>query len=315
MRGLPAGYELRPANAADVDAVAAVEAAYDIADYGRPYADKGWIAEEWNKPRFDPRRDAWVVVSPIGDVVAYAQLYEEHPGVLVEGIARVHPAHTRLGLGTAVLASMEERARELAAKAPGGSIKFVNVLSATDDAARGLLERAGYVIDRHFWHMELDLTGAIVEPQIAAGYELRRFDLERDQEAVHGVLTQAFAGHYGYPATPTPFGEWQAELGTPAYSTDRWLVATQEEAVVAALTSRELMGEGWVQELGVLDDHRGRGLGAALLARAFQAFKGEGFTTAALNVDAANETGATALYERVGMKVRRRWDLYRKTLP
>jgi ribosomal protein S18 acetylase RimI-like enzyme len=210
---------------------------------------------------------------------------------------------------------MEARATELAAAAPeGGSIKLVNVLSATDGPARELLEGAGYVIDRHFWHMWLDLTGELAPPSVPAGFELREFDMERDQEAVHGVLTQAFAGHYGYPTTPTPFVEWQAQLGTPAYETGLWLVATRGDDVVAALTRRELLGEGWIQELGVLREHRGRGLGAALLTHAFHAFEAEGLRAAALNVDAANETGATALYERVGMKVRRQWDLYRKML-
>jgi ribosomal protein S18 acetylase RimI-like enzyme len=33
-----------------------------------------------------------------------------------------------------------------------------------------------------------------------------------------------------------------------------------------------------------------------------------------LGVDAANETGATALYERVGMHVARQFDVYEKRL-
>ncbi len=43
-------------------------------------------------------------------------------------------------------------------------------------------------------------------------------------------------------------------------------------------------------------------------------FARRGFSQVMLNVDAGNETGATPLYERVGMRVRRAWDLYEKTL-
>ena len=32
-----------------------------------------------------------------------------------------------------------------------------------------------------------------------------------------------------------------------------------------------------------------------------------------LNVDAENPTGATALYERVGMRIIKRWDLWERT--
>jgi mycothiol synthase len=312
---LPTGYELRPARAGDLDAVATVEAAYDIADYGRPYADKAWLAEEWKKPRFDPARDAWVVTSPIGDVVAYAQVYDEEPGVLVESLARVHPDHKGLGLGKALVERTETRAREiLAALPPGGSLRVLNDVSSTDRAAHDVLGSAGYELDRHFWHMWLDLSSELVRPDPPSGFELREFDPERDQAAVHSVLQTAFAGHYGYPTSPTPFSEWKDILTTPVYVPGLWFVATKDGDVVAALTGRELMGEGWVVEVGTLDEVRGRGLGAALLTRAFHAFKARGFATAALNVDAANETGATVLYERVGMKVRRQWDLYQKIL-
>jgi hypothetical protein len=34
-----------------------------------------------------------------------------------------------------------------------------------------------------------------------------------------------------------------------------------------------------------------------------------------LNVDADNATGATQLYERVGMHVRREWIVFEKSLP
>ena len=62
----------------------------------------------------------------------------------------------------------------------------------------------------------------------------------------------------------------------------------------------------------VLGSHRGRGVGSALLRRAFATFTDRGLRRVRLNVDAENVTGATAVYERVGMRVVNRWDLWER---
>ena len=48
---------------------------------------------------------------------------------------------------------------------------------------------------------------------------------------------------------------------------------------------------------------RGQGLAKVLLYRTFAEFFLRGFQVVKLDVDAQNETGATHLYERVGMHV------------
>ncbi|HET9939129.1 MAG TPA: GNAT family N-acetyltransferase, partial [Gaiella sp.] len=62
--------------------------------------------------------------------------------------------------------------------------------------------------------------------------------------------------------------------------------------------------------LGVLAEHRGNGLGTALLVTAFAAFRGRGLSRAGLGVDAENTTGAVRLYERAGMTVDERQDIW-----
>jgi ribosomal protein S18 acetylase RimI-like enzyme len=52
----------------------------------------------------------------------------------------------------------------------------------------------------------------------------------------------------------------------------------------------------------------------SLLRRSFAAFVARGVTRVTLFVDAQNETGATGLYERVGMWVHRRYDNYEKRI-
>jgi ribosomal protein S18 acetylase RimI-like enzyme len=59
---------------------------------------------------------------------------------------------------------------------------------------------------------------------------------------------------------------------------------------------------------------RSKGLGEALLRQAFHDLYARGRHRIALGVDAENSTGATRLYERVGMKVVLRDDAYEKLL-
>jgi len=64
--------------------------------------------------------------------------------------------------------------------------------------------------------------------------------------------------------------------------------------------------------LAVLASHRGRGIGAALLRRSFASFADRGLRRAMVNVDAENVTGATGVYERAGMRIANRWDLWER---
>ena len=61
-------------------------------------------------------------------------------------------------------------------------------------------------------------------------------------------------------------------------------------------------GMGWVGTLGVVPEARGAGIGRALLLRSLAEFASRGERRVGLAVDAANETGATRLYESVGMR-------------
>jgi ribosomal protein S18 acetylase RimI-like enzyme len=70
----------------------------------------------------------------------------------------------------------------------------------------------------------------------------------------------------------------------------------------------------WVNTLGVRRAWRNRGLGQALLLHSFGEFYRRGKRKAGLGVDATNLTGATRLYEKVGMRVYREFIQYEKVL-
>jgi len=73
-------------------------------------------------------------------------------------------------------------------------------------------------------------------------------------------------------------------------------------------------GRGQISALAVRDAWRRRGIAQALLRAAFVKFRDRGVVSVRLNVDRDNMTGATHLYERAGMSLRRRWLVVAETM-
>jgi ribosomal protein S18 acetylase RimI-like enzyme len=89
-----------------------------------------------------------------------------------------------------------------------------------------------------------------------------------------------------------------------------WLVATTDTESGAEEYCGTVQGVadqnrlGAIQNLGILPEHRGRGLGQALMLKALEGFKRAGLVRAYLEVTSQND-GAIRLYRRLGFsKVR-----------
>ena len=65
-----------------------------------------------------------------------------------------------------------------------------------------------------------------------------------------------------------------------------------------------------MQNLGVLREHRRRGVGRALLGQALRIYSAKGYPTAGLGVDLKNPTQAIQLYTSVGMTASYRANIY-----
>jgi ribosomal protein S18 acetylase RimI-like enzyme len=76
----------------------------------------------------------------------------------------------------------------------------------------------------------------------------------------------------------------------------------------------ERNGGGYVGAIGVQRAWRGKGLGRALLVRTFAEFYARGVSRVTLGVDAQSPTGATKLYEGVGMTTENAAVVYEKAL-
>jgi len=182
----------------------------------------------------------------------------------------------------------------------------------TDARLRAGLERLGFTFERHELEMAIDLSDVEVEPApLPDGVTVRAVDPERDALVVAAVLREAFVDHHG----DTPFtDEIVVESLREGARLETTLLAEDAEGPLAALISRDRGEGGYVWAIGVLRRGRRQGIAPALLTRAFAGFAAVGRTLVTLDVDASSLTGATRVYERVGMSARVVQDEYVRPL-
>jgi mycothiol synthase len=306
----PDAYGLRAPTWDDLEPAGGVLAADDLDDAGQVVLDTGFLRGQWERFGFDLTTDAWVAVDATGTVVGYGQVTRDEDDVAASwGV--VHPAHRGRGIGSAVLGRIEARASELMAGVRGA--RFRHAANAGDTAAAAMLRSRGLHLVRHFWHMGIELSPGVVAGPAPPGIAITGLGSQDELREVHAVLDEAFADHWGHE--PEPFEHWAQEWTRGSdYDPSLWRLAWEDSRLVGALTAAVLGDQGWVTLLGIRREARGRGIGGALLQRTFEEFVAHRVRSVVLVVDAANPTGATALYERVGMRVVKRFDVWERAL-
>ena len=288
---------------ADARGVAELHVARDAVDFGEDHEPHD-VASWWSE---DPEKlavDVWIAVED-GRTIGYAELRRDGETAELADESCVHPDARGRGLGTHLVKLGEEWARER-------RLSLMHASVINDDGRRLLRER-GYELVRHFWRMEITVEEEPDVPASPEGIQIRTYRRGDDDRAVWEVIQDSFRNHWGW--TPRPLERWlSARERRSDYVPGLWQLALVDGEVVAAVLPFGYRHHGWVLELGVRDRWRGRGIGLVLLRTAFRELWRRGHTQIGLEVDAANETGATRLYERAGMRVTRRYDTYERRL-
>jgi mycothiol synthase len=305
---LPDGFGFRAPGPDDLAAVADVLIADQRQDGVEPTVDGEYLRQLWGRPDFDLTTDAWVVAEAEGMIVGYGQVRRDEPD-LVGSWGVVHPGFRSRGIGSALFDRIELRAGELLQGASPSRLR--HALNAADRAAASMARDRGLRPIRHFWHMQIDLDGPVAAGLPPPGIDITVSDVDKDLLAIHGILDSAFKDDPG--DHPEPFGRWaEGQLTRPGYDPTLWFLARDGGVAVGVLIASLGEDVGWVDWLAVLGQHRGRGVGSALLRHSFAALAYRGVERIRLNVDAENVTGATAVYEGVGMRTVNRWDLWER---
>lgn len=309
---IPVGYALRRPTRDDIPAIIQLIHDFDMAVIGEVDSfTPDDILSDWR--RGNPDTDAWIVESQIGDrIAAYATVIDQGFG-RIGADAYVHPDHWGRGIGTLLVRLTEDRAHELMPNAPAGAqVTLANGISLKDEAARRLLESAGYTLVRSYSLMRLVMDAPPLALAWPAGTAVRTLVPDQDERAVFACMEESFADHWGH--VPRQFDEWISRTEREDFDPTLWFLAFDGDRLAGACLCSIRPDGGWVNTLGVRRPWRRHGLGMALLLHAFGEFYRRGVRTVGLGVDAQSLTGATRLYERAGMAVIAQFGRYEKEL-
>lgn len=151
-----------------------------------------------------------------------------------------------------------------------------------------------------------DSVGPMPQATLPDGVAVAPYRFGDDDEAVHRLIYVDAA--------------WASVPGHVERDLDQWrdaarrcqsaFLARRDGRAVAWVAGRVLVsGRGYVDTLAVAMDERHRGLGRALLLRAFRDLQQAGGRDLTLGVEAENEA-ALGLYRSVGLTVEREWRVY-----
>ncbi|MEU4608625.1 GNAT family N-acetyltransferase [Kribbella sp. NPDC023972] len=292
----PAGFANRPATIDDAVAIYDLMAATEMRWHGRAEVVPDAVAADLQRPELDLTRDTLVVHAPNGDLAGWAWL---HLGKRAQ--IDVHPAYQGLGIGTALLDWAEARSRA------EGSEWLAQAVDDADEAGTGLLRSRGYEVLATNWLLERP----IVTPgprTVPAGITLTPYDEARAHD-VHELIEAAFSE---FQQRRKSYDEWArltVERATflPAAST----LAYAGDELIGAVVALDLAdtNEGYVEQLAVRADQRGKGVARAMLDDTCAEFHRLGRQNCILWTHSG--TGALGMYERLGMRVRRSTTVYR----
>jgi mycothiol synthase len=247
---------------------------------------------EWLS-RVDLEGDTWLFEED-GSLAAFG--WGETQGAQGWAAGVVHPDSKRQGLGALLLDCSERRLPELGAK------RVHQFSYAADRGAAALFVARGYREVRRFYEMAIELDGPPDAAELPSGFTIESFDESRARK-FHGALDESFQDHWEHHSVPFE-AWWEQKRSVPDYDPSLWFVIRADTELAAAVRNEPNRRDGgMVAALGVRRPWRGRGLGRALLLHTFGEFHRRGVTRITLGVDSENPTGATKLYESVGMQV------------
>jgi mycothiol synthase len=295
---LPAPLSVRPLCIDDAAEVTELMAECEAVDLGEVMIELADIVGDWQRPSFDLAADT-VGVYEEGRLLGYAEVYRARRAEVY-----VRPAARDRGIGTALLRWTWQRVRAAGGELVGQTVPERNA------GAVALLRAHGYEPLWTSWVLALPAGTRVAEVALADGYAVRAYR-DGEQEAVYRMIEDAFAE---WPdRDPTAYPDWAAGvLARPGFEPWHLLVAVHGDDIVGACHLIMSGDGGWVNQIAVRREHRGRGLGQALLRAAFTAAADRGAQRFELNTD--SRTGALGLYRHVGMTVTSTFVHYAKRL-
>ncbi len=238
--------------------------------------------------RFDGGR-RFRVVERSGEIVALltAGLTDDPraSGGVLHARVYVDPRHRRGGIGSRLLADCEAAARVEGVATIDSSVK------GTQTGARRFAEVHGFVVLVR--DLFLSRGDAPFVAQVPAGVALRPYEQGRDDAAWAAMTNATLSRDAGF------LPETEASVASHARIPGFALWIAETDAPIGFCHLEQRAETGYVQAIGVLPGHEGRGVGAALLSRGIATLCARGAKRIELCTEEDN-LRARGLYERAG---------------
>jgi len=297
---------VRSPDLSDIRSVLDLLVRRDIRDFGEADSDLEDLTHEWGQ--IDLARDAWLAFAPSGALVGYASVLPWTSGLRYD--VAVDPSWDSDDLGRVLLQRCEQRRIALSQDRADAEALVIHCYTAESDRRqRATLEEAGFAFAMLHRQMQIEMHDVPLAPRWEYGIDCRTFVPGRDECAVHALIQEAF----DRPGRrPHPFDAWREFMMRPdIFEPDLWFLAEVDAQLVGACLCFRYSDLGWVRQLAVAQPWRRRGVGSALLQQAFGQFWMRGCRRVGLTV-AAQNAGAFAFYQSVGMRAIRQYVEYQK---
>lgn len=286
----------------DFEAVYQLLVRSDVAEYGEADSERNDLEQAWSQ--LDLRQDAWLVKQEGGEPLGYAAVIPSRGELRFE--VYVDPAHGSTQLASELLKRCEQRAKELSQEREIVAHSFLAHVNQRDQK---IYSGAGFAFVKSYYQMHITLHDDLEQPRWPEGVTVRSAVRGVDEEDIYSTVQIAFERP---PDERPTYEQWFAHMIRPElYDPALWFLAMAEDAIVGTCLGINYETEGWIRQFGVIPGWRGRGIATALLRHSFLAFHRRGYARVGLGMEAKNQK-ALRLYARVGMKVLRQYDEYRK---
>lgn len=253
------------------------------------------LEEFLRAPDCDPARDLQVWTDARG-VAGFARIWRMPKADGLHGILRYSIRDDD--------AALERAAIDWAAAriAPG---LLIHDVAVRDPGRAARLAALGFVVRRVKLSMGRPVAGPPIHAPLPAGHRIRPATAA-DAEAYAAIFNETFADTHDF--TPMTAAQFLHDLTDPAYRPELDLLLEAPDRRVIGFSYQTIDPDtphtGYLNAIGVARAHRGRGLAAALIARAIAALDAAGVREVHLMADEDSPSAAPRIYERLGFAIR-----------
>ena len=305
----------RTATRDDIDAMHEVQAAADAVDHPTWITPREDIVDTFELSHIDHSRDTLLGFAADGTMVVFASafLHPSREGTLTVTLGgTVHPAWRRRGIGSRALAwsyarGVQQLAEVAPTLAPGEWKQEIKLYAeeSTPDVVT-IAAPLGFEVERWFTTMVRDMAEPVPRLDPVEGTSIVAYTPARALDVLT-ARNDAFRDHWG--SLPTTEESWRRFVDGEFLRPDLSRLVVDADGRVIALCLASVIEDDWeamgashayIDLIGVVRDHRRRGLAPRVVAESLRAIGAAGLEKAVLDVDTASPTGANTLYEGLG---------------